>query len=78
MKATFVAVLTAVFAIVSAHAASAASCSSWRALCAKRSASVNPAYLPQCDAKFNECLSSGCFTESANFGGATHCGLVKK
>jgi hypothetical protein len=78
VKAMLVVALTFVFAIVSAQAASAASCSSWRALCAKRSGSVNPAYLPQCDAKFNECLSSGCFTESANFGGVTHCGLVKK
>jgi len=78
MRRIFVAAFTAVFAVVFAQAASAASCSSWRATCVKRSTSVNPSYLPQCDAKFNACLSSGCFAEGATFGGAAHCGLTKK
>jgi hypothetical protein len=64
--------------VVLAQAASAASCSSWRATCVKRSTAVNPSYLPQCDAKFSACLSSGCFAEGAGFGGANHCGLTKK
>jgi hypothetical protein len=64
--------------LASAATASAASCSSWRAVCVKRATSVNPGYLPQCADKFNACLSSGCFTEGASFGGATHCGLDKK
>jgi hypothetical protein len=69
---------TVVVAVVFAHAASAASSSSWRATCVKRATAINQNYLPQCDANFNACLSSGCFTEGARFGGATHCGLTKK
>jgi hypothetical protein len=76
MTKTFAA--AALLALAFVDAASAASCSNWRATCVKRATSVNPGYLPQCDAKFSECLSSGCFTEGGNFGGATHCGLVKK
>jgi hypothetical protein len=68
----------AVLAFAVADTASAATCSSWRAACVKRSKSFNPQYLPECDAKFNACLSSGCFTEGASFGGASHCGLAKK
>ena len=78
MRRIFVTAFTAVCAVVFAQAASAASCSSWRATCVKRATSFNPSYLPQCDAMFNACLSSGCFTEGAKFGGATHCGLTKK
>jgi hypothetical protein len=69
--------LAGLLAIMSAEAASAASCSSWKAVCIKRSNAVNPAWLPECDAKFSTCLSSGCFTEGAGFGGASHCGLTK-
>jgi hypothetical protein len=35
-------------------------------------------FAQQCVVKFDACLSSGCFTEGARFGGATHCGLTKK
>lgn len=78
MRHTFVIAIAGSFALVSADAASAATCSSWRAICVKRASSVNPGYLPQCDSKFSACLSSGCFTEGAKFGGATHCGLTRK
>jgi hypothetical protein len=78
MRAALVLAFVCLFAIVAAEAACAASCSSWRAVCVKRATAVNPAYLPECDAKFDACLSSGCFTEGAKFGGASHCGLTKK
>jgi hypothetical protein len=73
-------VFTAViFTLASSEVAVAAvSCSSWRATCVKRATAVSPGYLPDCDAKFNACLSSGCFTEGKRFGGGTHCGLTKK
>lgn len=76
MRLTLTAAIAALLA--SGSAAPAASCSSWKAMCVKRSASVNPSYLPQCDAKFSACLLSGCFSEGARFGGATHCGLTRK
>jgi len=78
MRRIFVAAFTAMLAVVFAQEASAASCSGWRSTCVKRATSVNPSYLPECDSKFSACLSSGCFTEGASFGGATHCGLTKK
>jgi hypothetical protein len=72
-------VLTAVmFTLTSTQIAAAASCSSWRATCVKRTTSFFPEYLPLCDSKFDACLSSGCFKEGKVFGGATHCGLTKK
>ena len=78
MKIVSVITIVAAFALVSTEAESAASCSGWRVTCVKRSTAVAPRYLPECDAKFSACLSSGCFTEGAKFGGATHCELVKK
>ena len=78
MRRTYVITIATLLPFVFAEAASAANCSSWRAVCVKRATSVNPNYLPQCDAKFSVCLSSGCFSESARFGGATHCGLTRK
>jgi hypothetical protein len=50
----------------------------WRAVCVKRATVANSSYLPQCEAKYNVRLSSGCFTEGAKFGEATHCGLTKE
>jgi hypothetical protein len=48
----------------------ASSCSGWKAICETRG--------PGCDAKFAQCMKSGCWTEGAKFGGATHCSLAKK
>jgi hypothetical protein len=59
-------------AFVSAQAAAADSCSGWSM---KRG---DAEFAQQCVVKFDACLSSGCFTEGARFGGATHCGLTKK
>jgi hypothetical protein len=73
-----IAAIAALLALIPAGTASAASCSTWRATCVKRATSFNTNWLPQCDAKFNECLSNGCFTEGAHFGGANHCGLSRK
>ena len=78
MRRIVAAAVLGLLAVVLAQAASAASCSSWRATCVKRSKAVNPSYLPECDAKFSACLSSGCFAEGERFGGANHCGLTKK
>jgi hypothetical protein len=70
-------VAAAMFTLASSEVAvAAASCSSWRATCVERATAVSPGYLPECDAKFNACLSAGCFTEGKRFGGATHCGLT--
>ena len=44
----------------------------------KRATVANSSYLPQCEAKYNVRLSSGCFTKGAKFGEATHCGLTKE
>lgn len=52
-------------------AASAASCSSWKATCESRGGGSS------CDAKFAKCLKTGTFTEGAKWGGATHSGLSK-
>jgi hypothetical protein len=48
----------------------ASSCSGWKAICESRG--------PGCGAKFQQCMKSGCWTEGAKYGGATHCGLAKK
>jgi hypothetical protein len=77
LAVTLIASAPAVVAFASTPAA-AASCSSWKVTCVNRANSVNPRYLPQCDAKFDACLTSGCFAEGARFGAATHCGLTKK
>ena len=72
-------IAAATFALASAQTATAAaSCSSWRATCVGRAHAYFPNYLPECDAKFKACLSSGCFSEGNRFSGATHCGLTKK
>lgn len=51
-------------------AAGASSCSGWKAICESRG--------PGCGAKFAACMKSGCWTEGAAYGGATHCGLKKQ
>lgn len=48
----------------------ATTCSAWKAICESRG--------PGCDAKFRQCLKSGCWTEGAQYGGSTHCGLAKR
>jgi hypothetical protein len=48
----------------------ASSCSGWKAVCESRG--------PGCDAKFAQCMKSGCWTEGPKYGGATHCSLAKK
>jgi hypothetical protein len=48
----------------------ASSCSGWKAICETRG--------PGCDAKFAQCMKSGCWTEGAKYGGATQCSLAKK
>jgi hypothetical protein len=48
----------------------ATSCSAWKTICESRG--------PGCDAKFRQCLKSGCWTEGAQYGGGTHCGLAKR
>ena len=53
-------------------AAGASSCSGWKAICESRGGGDS------CDAKYSSCLSSGCFKEGAQYGGASHCGLAKK
>jgi hypothetical protein len=75
MRLTFVVAIAALVALVSPQASSAASCSGWRSTCMKRGGAE---FAQLCDSKFSACLSSGCFTEGAKFGGATHCGLIKK
>jgi hypothetical protein len=55
-------------AIVVAQGAS--SCSGWQSICESRG--------PGCDAKFKQCMKSGCWTEGAKYGGGTHCGLAKR
>jgi hypothetical protein len=74
MRLAFVVAIAAVLALDSAEAASAASCSGWRAICLKRAGSR-----PEpCESKFRTCLSSGCFAEIPQFGGANHSGLAKE
>lgn len=51
-------------------AASASSCSGWKAICESRG--------PGCGAKMTACLKSGCWTEGQAHGGKTHCGLKKE
>lgn len=51
-------------------AQSASSCSGWKAICDSRG--------PGCDAKFRQCMKSGCWTEGAKYGGGTHCSLTKR
>lgn len=51
-------------------AAGASSCSGWKAICESRG--------PGCDAKFDACLKSGCWSEAKQYGGARHCGLAKR
>jgi hypothetical protein len=48
----------------------ASTCSGWKAVCESRG--------PGCDAKFAQCMKSGCWTEGPKYGGATHCSLAKK
>ncbi len=50
--------------------AQASSCSAWKSICEARG--------PGCDAKYSQCLKSGCWTEGPKYGGATHCGLAKR
>ena len=78
MRLAFVVVVAASLLPTLAHAASAASCAAWRATCVKRATAAHPDYLPQCEAKYSSCMASGCFTEGAGYGGATHCGLKNK
>ena len=82
MKLSSALAIAALLAVVSAEAASVASCSGWRATCMKRSLASARAggeeWTQLCDSKFSECLSSGCWTEAPRFGGATHCDLSKK
>ena len=51
-------------------AQAASSCSAWKSICETRG--------PGCAAKFSACLKSGCWTEGAAHGGATHCSLAKR
>ena len=67
MKLAFALTIAALLALVSAEAASAASCSGWHATCLKRVADLLRrgdvrANTQICDYKFSECLSSGCWT----------------
>ena len=48
------------------------SCSAWKSTCESRGGGAN------CESKYRACLKSGCFTEGAKFGGATHCSLAKQ
>jgi hypothetical protein len=52
--------------------AQGSSCSAWKSTCESRGGGAS------CDAKYRSCLKSGCFTEGAKFGGATHCSLAKQ
>jgi invasion protein IalB len=51
-------------------AQAASSCSAWKTICDSRG--------PGCDAKFNQCMKSGCWVEGQQYGGAKHCGLAKR
>lgn len=44
-------------------------CNGWKNTCLKRC----PDCSSSCAAKASACESTGCFTEGAKFGGATHC-----
>ena len=57
--------------------AQASSCSTWNATCNSRCAD-DACRKNVCGAKMSACLSSGCWTESGQAGGARHCGLAKK
>jgi hypothetical protein len=48
------------------------SCSAWKSTCESRGGGAS------CESKYRACLKSGCFTEGAKFGGATHCSLAKQ
>jgi hypothetical protein len=52
--------------------AQGSSCGAWKSTCESRGGGAS------CDAKYRSCLKSGCFTEGAKFGGATHCSLAKQ
>ncbi len=51
-------------------AQAASSCSAWKTICDSRG--------PGCDAKFSQCMKSGCWVEGQQYGGAKHCGLAKR
>jgi hypothetical protein len=75
MRFTLLAAMAALLIIAFTQTAFAISCSGWKAICINRGGAT---YAAQCDSKFRECLSNGCFTEGVKFGGATHCGITKK
>jgi hypothetical protein len=52
--------------------AQGSSCGAWKSTCESRGGGAT------CDSKYRSCLKSGCFTEGAKFGGATHCSLAKQ
>jgi hypothetical protein len=74
MRLTLLAAMAALLIIAFAQTALAISCSGWKAICINRGGAT----YAQCDSKFRECLSSGCFTEGVKFGGGRHCGVAKK
>jgi len=57
--------------------AQASSCSAWRSTCNSR-CSDNACRKNVCGSKFSACLKSGCWSESAQHGGGSHCSLAKK
>ena len=75
MKRTFAFAIAALAALVSDQAASAETCSGWRSTCLKRGGAE---FSQLCESKFGACMSGGCFTEGARYGGGTHCGLTRK
>ncbi len=52
------------------------SCSAWKATCEGRCADA-ACRKNNCGPKMSACLSSGCWTEGAAYGGGRTCGLAK-
>jgi hypothetical protein len=54
------------------------SCSGWRSKCLARCKEGGATNCPYCAQQTSNCRKTGCWTENAQFGGATHCNLQKK
>ena len=65
--------------IASFRVAEANSCRGWFATCVSRCSSRKELTCDKafCTAKLETCRQTGCFTEGAHFGNASHCGLAK-
>jgi hypothetical protein len=59
------------------EAAAQSSCGGWNAVCLKRCAAMGKTDCPTCRANLATCRKTGCWTEIAKFGGASHCNLKK-